>query len=374
MNARTLALLVLGFGGLAAAAAAQDYGRSEAVEGGYRSSTRQTHDVGGSVGDEWGEPEPVSSGRRSTRSSGSRHEFFEDDDPAYSLRTEHVRRQPRYDDESEQRGLRGKVGPDPELARSEMTRLSSDRRRALARGEIGAEVRRVEDEMERLEHRSVEDRPAPRMTRRAPVEEPEDAPMRSRRSPSARSSTRKMAPFSDDPDGEKERSSSGFDPRHAVKETSRGESEGPARARSASQRPSTGDDELRSEVAPAASSTRDLLALERRLSSMRRRGAPSEEMEPLETQAKQLKTKWKSANVPESDGSPEISSRFRRSQSRQASRETPRIDLEPEGPAPARRRGPLAKIFGSSDDDSAGAAPVSTRSSSFGGPAHRRGL
>ncbi|MBI4871142.1 MAG: hypothetical protein HY814_06205 [Candidatus Riflebacteria bacterium] len=371
MNARTLALLALGFGGLAAAAAAQDYGRSETVEGGYRSSIRQTHDVGGSVGDEWGEPDPVSSRSRASRSSGSRHEFFEDEDPAYSLRTEHVRRQPRYDDESEQRGLRGKVGPDPELARSETARLSAARRQALARGEIGDEVRRVEDEMERLEHRATEDRPAPRMTKRAPVEEPEDAPMRSRRSPSARTSTRKMAPFSDDPDGEKERSSAGFDPRHAVRETSRGEPEGPARSRSARQRPNAGDDELRSEAAPAASNTRNLLVLERQLSSMRRRGAPSEEMEPLETQAKEMRAKWKSANVRETGESPAVSSRFRRSPSRQASRETPRIDLEPEGPAPARRRGPLAKIFGSSDDDSAGAAPVSGRSSGFGGPAHR---
>lgn len=374
MNARTVALLLLGFGGLAAAATAQDYRRGKALEGGYRSSCPQTYSERGPLGTEWGEPAPVSSSRRATRASGSRHVFFEEDDPAYSLRPQRARRQARYDDESEQRGLRGKVGPDPELARSEMARLSSTRRQALARGELGDEVRRVEDEMERLEHRAVEDRQAPRVTRRAPVEEPADAPMRSRRSPSARTSTRKLAPFSDDPDGEKERSSSGFDPRHKVRQTARSEEAAPSRSRVTRQRASTGADELRAEPAPAVSSTSQLLTLERKLSSMRRRGAPADELEPLETQARGMRAQWKTATVPETAGSSATSSRFRPAARRQASREAPRIDLEPEVQTQVRRQGPLARLFGSSDTGSSGAAPVSARSARFGGPAHRRGM
>lgn len=236
-------------------------------------------------------------------------------------------RQAPFDDDSGFRGRHTNAGPDPDLAREEMTRRSDDRQRSVRRGEHPDEVRHIDSEMDNLD-RSIGMQPgsaASLTVRNAAPESLREAPMRQswKRTGATRQRKHKMAPFSDDPSGDQEQASGHRDPRHAYRPrpAADGESEEPAeprtkarlteldspeeqpasrqerpaRSRSAprsSRRPAAAAEEPADSASSAQSPAVELLGIQKKLTLMRRKNASTAEMEALEARASQLRSGW----------------------------------------------------------------------------------
>ncbi|MBI4865857.1 MAG: hypothetical protein HY816_02785 [Candidatus Wallbacteria bacterium] len=311
MRSSTFRLLVmaLGIGGIAQLAWAQEIDSQAMDEPGAYADA--------SFPEQGGESEPV----RIHRGMASPAE------PSARKAPRRGRRQAAFDDDSGFRGRHTNAGPDPDLAREEMTRRSGDRQRAVRRSEQPDEVRHIDSEMDNLD-RSIGMQPtsaAGLTVRNAAPESQREAPMRQswKRTGATRQRKHKMAPFSDDPSGDQEQASSHRDPRHAYRPrpTADGESEErpeprakarqteidsseeqpasreerPARSRFAprpSRRSAAAAEEPADSASSAPSPAVELLSLQKKLTLMRRKNASTADMEALESRAAQLRSGW----------------------------------------------------------------------------------
>ncbi len=313
MRSSTFRLLVmaLGIGGIAQLAWAQEID-SQAMDepGAYE-------DAG--FPEQAGESEPVRIQRG----------FASPAEPSTRKAPRRSRRQAPFDDDSGFRGRHTNPGPDPDLARREMTRRSGDRQRAVRRDEHPDEIRSIDAEMDNLD-RSIGMQPtsaAGLTVRNAAPGSQREAPMRQswKRSGVTRQRKHKLAPFSDDPSGDQEQASSHRDPRHAYRPRPTADGEGeerpaadtnagspemdsgeekPARASRqerpartlvaprTSRRPAAAADESGDSAGAAPPPAVELLTLQKKLTLMRRKNASTAEMEALESRAAQLRSGW----------------------------------------------------------------------------------
>lgn len=314
MRSRTIRLLTfaLGIGSLAGAGFAQEADASAAEETVARSARGRGYSgqtgYGGSVESEFAE-RPA--GRRAGRLQRSRAM-----DDSFGAQAEPSTRTAPFDDSSAHRSRRTPSGPDAELGETEVMRLSGDRRRAAGRGEPNADIRRIDAEIDKIDEHVRQSRPVGKgkIAQRS-NHDADDAPMRASWR-GAGPGKKLRAPFSDDPDGEAERGSASTDPRHAARPVARkametDEEASPAPRKTRTHEAAHGRAESAVAAPPVRESTthKELMAMERQMMLLRRKGAPSEEIDGVQSRAAKLRASWRQSIGGQASGATAASER-----------------------------------------------------------------